>query len=171
MNTEPPIFKEVESFIQRLDDYEIEVRPKLASQKQMIIADKLSVSIAAFRATTDQYKFVEKGQQFVNTHEAAQPSNDYERKGVSEALQMLTPEQVDKYWEERYAAAAQLRLCIAQAKAHGMVHPGPAVLKQLRQCRKNNEELNKQLVTLTALYDVTKKNYDGLRKLMPKPSK
>lgn len=171
VQTDPSVFKEVNFFIQQLDNFEVEVKPNLKSQKQTIIADKLHVAIEAYRLTTDQYKVAEKGQQFVNTHEPAHPRTDYERKGVSEALQMLTPEQLDKLWEERHHAAVQLRLCITQARTHGMVRPGPALLKQLKQCRENNEELNKRLVILGAQYEGMKKDLEGLRKLMPNPLK
>jgi hypothetical protein len=145
MQTDPSIFKEVNSFIQQLDNFEIEVKPDLNSQKQTIIADKLHVTIEAYRATTDQYKFAAKGQQFAASHEA-HPSTDYEREKVAEALEMLTPEQVDKAWEQRYAAAAVLRLCITQAKTHGMVHPGPTLLKELKQCREDMARLSAQIL-------------------------
>jgi hypothetical protein len=166
MNTEPPIFKEVSSFIQRLDDFEIEIRPNLNPQ-QALIAATLSVTITKFRATTDQYKFAEKSKRFVESHEEARPANDYERKGVAEALASLTPEQLDKYWEERYDAAAQLRLCMTQAKTHGMLRPGPAVLKRLKQCREENERLNKELVILGARNEDLKKKHERLLNLYP----
>jgi len=161
-------FRDVDSFIQKLDDFEIIVKHNPSSQKQVIIADKLSVAITLYRQTTRQLKTMLKGKEIKDTHVGEwQTKNDRERKQIEEVLTALTPEGIDKAWDERYDAAAQLRLCMTQAKTHGMVHPGSAVLKKLKQCRDENKRLNKELVLLGFRNEQLKKNFEGLLKLYP----
>ncbi len=145
--TEPRVFKQVDSFIQQLDNFEVEVKPEPTSQKQIIVADKLSVAIALYRATTEQYKTLVRGCKVKDSHEGEYETRDeYEREKLTEALQELTPQKVDEAWQARYDAASNLHLCITQAKTHGMVHQGPDVLKQLKQCREDNAKLSAQIL-------------------------
>lgn len=148
MASEPSVFKENDLFIQQMDDLEIEVKPDLSSKEQGILANKLAVSIRLYRATTGYYKVMLKAQKIKNTQGTELPADldEYERKVIGETMESVTSENIEKAWDARYDAAAQLGLCITQVKAHGMVHPGQEVFRQLRECKEERQSLSDQLL-------------------------
>jgi hypothetical protein len=131
------------------------VRPDPKSKAQMKAAKEFGAAINRYESTKDEYATAlrktreenkELDEKFFGVEK--DPNYDFypgEREDDMKFFGLITIRHVNLAWNPRVQAAIQLRECVVNALALGILRSGDDLLLKLDRCQATNRKLNKML--------------------------